>query len=51
MLPLAASHFSAGGRKQNLFKAGYLTAIAVSTVGWVIGLSWLTMSAAHWLFF
>ena len=50
-LPLAASDFSASGRKLSLLTAGYLTAIAVSTVGWAIGLGWLTISAAHWLFF
>jgi hypothetical protein len=50
-LSTAASHFSASGWKKSLFKAGYLTVIAVAMVGWVAGLGWLTMSAARWLFY
>jgi hypothetical protein len=46
-----ASHFSAKGWKESLFNAGYLTSIAVATVGWAVGLAWLAISGAQWLFF
>jgi hypothetical protein len=51
MLSPAAPHLSARGWKDILFKAGYLTSIAVATVGWAAGLGWLPMSGARSLFF
>jgi len=37
-----------GTRLKRLFMIGYLTAIAVSTVGWVSAFGWITVQVAKW---
>ena len=51
MLSPAAMHFGRRDWKDILFRAGYLTSIAVATVGWAAGLAWVALSGAEWLFF
>lgn len=34
---------------QRFFKICYLTAISVSTVGWLAAFSWMTVRIAKWL--
>jgi hypothetical protein len=45
----AASNFSKGVLLQRLFKICYLTAIIVSTLGWLSAFGWLTIKVAKWL--
>ena len=33
----------------NLFVAGYLTAITVSTIGWVSAFGWISVRVMKWL--
>jgi hypothetical protein len=45
----AASNFSRGVLLQRLFKICYLTAIIVSTLGWLTAFGWLTVKVVKWL--
>lgn len=49
-LSAATDPISTSRWKVRLFRAGYLTAIAVATIGWSIGFSWATISLIEWLF-
>jgi hypothetical protein len=35
--------------KQRLFPIGFLTAVAVAMVGWLLAIGWVTFAAAKWL--
>ena len=45
----AGSAVSRGTILKRLFVIGYLTAIAVATIGWVSAFGWLTVRVAKWL--
>jgi hypothetical protein len=40
---------SRGTVLKRLFVIGYLTAVAVATIGWVSAFGWLTVRVAKWL--
>ena len=45
----ARSSVSRGKLLEQLFKIGFLTAIAVAMVGWTSAIGWLTVKLAMWL--
>ncbi len=44
-----ASRFSKGTILKRVLVIAYLTAIAISTMGWVSAFGWLTVRLAKWL--
>jgi hypothetical protein len=42
------STVSRGKISRKLFVAGYLTAIAIATIGWLSAFGWITVRAVEW---
>jgi hypothetical protein len=47
---VAAKPVSTTRWNEGMFTAGFLTAAAVATIGWLIGFGWAAISLANWLF-
>ncbi len=45
----AASTVSRGAKLERFFRICYLTAITVSTIGWISAFGWITFRLAKWV--